>query len=68
MTIMPVFYIGASCDDNDACTANDQIDANCLCVGQFMDSDGDGVCDSDDVCPGGDDGIDTDGDGVPDFL
>jgi len=30
------------------------------------DGDGDGICDSDDVCPGFDDAIDTDGDGVPD--
>jgi hypothetical protein len=30
------------------------------------DSDGDGVCDDDDVCPGGDDSVDLDGDGVPD--
>ncbi len=30
------------------------------------DSDGDGVCDSNDVCPGFDDNIDTDGDGIPD--
>lgn len=29
------------------------------------DTDGDGVCDSDDVCPGGDDNMDADGDGVP---
>jgi len=30
------------------------------------DADGDGVCDSDDICPKGDDNIDTDGDGIPD--
>jgi hypothetical protein len=30
------------------------------------DSDGDGVCDSNDICPGFDDTIDTDGDGIPD--
>jgi hypothetical protein len=30
------------------------------------DADGDGVCDSEDVCPGGDDTMDTDGDGIPD--
>ncbi|MBW2262432.1 MAG: hypothetical protein JRG91_10705 [Deltaproteobacteria bacterium] len=30
------------------------------------DADGDGVCDEDDVCPGGDDTVDTDGDTVPD--
>ncbi len=30
------------------------------------DGDGDGVCDEDDACMGGDDGADADGDGVPD--
>jgi hypothetical protein len=30
------------------------------------DSDGDGVCDDEDICPAGDDNVDTDGDGVPD--
>ena len=32
----------------------------------FPDADGDGVCDEIDICPGGDDNIDTDGDLVPD--
>ncbi len=32
------------------------------------DADGDGVCDEDDICPGGDDTIDTDNDCVPDFC
>ena len=41
-----------SCQDADPCP----------------DSDGDGVCDADDICPGGDDNIDTDGDGIPDFC
>lgn len=31
-----------------------------------FDSDGDGVLDTDDICPGGDDNVDTDGDGIPD--
>ena len=30
------------------------------------DSDGDGVCDADDICPGFDDLLDADGDGTPD--
>jgi hypothetical protein len=30
------------------------------------DTDGDGVCDTDDICAGSDDGVDTDSDGVPD--
>lgn len=32
------------------------------------DSDSDGVCDAYDVCPGGDDNEDLDGDGLPDFC
>lgn len=32
------------------------------------DSDNDGVCDADDICEGGDDNIDSDGDGIPDFC
>jgi len=35
-------------------------------VGTFQDSDDDGVCDADDACPGFDDSVDTDGDGIPD--
>ena len=37
------------------------------CIDQgLMDSDGDGVCDDEDICPGFDDNIDADNDGVPD--
>lgn len=57
---------GSNCDDGNACTINDVLDANCNCVGTFQDSDGDGVCDADDACPGFDDSVDTDGDGIPD--
>ena len=34
--------------------------------GNCEDSDEDGVCDTDDVCPGFDDTVDSDGDGIPD--
>lgn len=44
---------GTACNDNDDCTSNDVYDANCNCAGTFVDGDGDGVCDADDVCPGG---------------
>ena len=47
--------------DANGCTATDA-----ATVGTTLDSDGDGVCDPDDVCPGFDDSIDTDGDGIPD--
>ncbi|MEM8899195.1 MAG: discoidin domain-containing protein, partial [Bacteroidota bacterium] len=36
------------------------------CNGNILDSDGDGVCDTNDVCEGGDDTLDNDEDGVPD--
>lgn len=37
-------------------------------IGGAPDSDGDGVPDSQDICPGGDDNVDSDGDFVPDFC
>ncbi|MDH3243443.1 MAG: Ig-like domain-containing protein, partial [Saprospiraceae bacterium] len=40
----------------------------CVIYDKCMDSDGDGVCDEDDICPGGDDMMDYDGDGIPDFC
>jgi hypothetical protein len=62
-------YPGATCDDGIGCTVNDVLDANCNCSGTpTNDSDGDGVCDGEDICPGGDDTIDSDGDGIPDFC
>ena len=45
--------IGDACDDGDACTINDTVDSNCNCTGTFVDDDGDGVCNADDLCPGG---------------
>ena len=72
-----VFYVtvgsscpdaGTPCDDGDDCTAGDVEDGNCNCAGIYADSDGDGVCDAEDVCDGGDDTVDTDGDGIPDFC
>ncbi|MEM8527616.1 MAG: choice-of-anchor B family protein [Bacteroidota bacterium] len=39
---------GAACDDGDACTTNDLLDANCNCAGTFTDADNDGVCVGDD--------------------
>lgn len=43
--------IGSACDDGDPCTIDDVFDAGCNCVGTFLDSDGDGVCDAEDDCP-----------------
>ncbi|MEM1327550.1 MAG: M36 family metallopeptidase [Bacteroidota bacterium] len=57
---------GTACDDGDDCTINDTFDNDCNCIGTFADSDNDGVCDADDVCPGFDDTMDSDNDGTPD--
>ena len=44
---------GTACDDHDECTINDAWSADCACSGTLLDSDGDGVCDFNDACPGG---------------
>ncbi len=58
--------IGTECNDWDACTIDDRYDANCECVGIFLDSDNDGICDANDLCEGSDDGYDEDNDTIPD--
>jgi len=57
---------GGACDDGDPCTINDNLDADCECVGLFVDSDNDTVCDALDRCPNFNDLIDADNDGVCD--
>lgn len=57
---------GVTCDDGDACTINDQLDADCNCVGVFADDDQDGICNTDDICPLGDDDLDENNNGTPD--
>ncbi len=47
----PTCDVGATCDDGDDCTLNDVINENCECAGTFADSDQDGVCDANDICP-----------------
>ncbi|MBL7952653.1 MAG: T9SS type A sorting domain-containing protein, partial [Flavobacteriales bacterium] len=43
---------GQSCNDNDPCTINDVITANCGCAGTPSgDTDNDGVCNAQDDCP-----------------
>ena len=44
-------YPGATCNDSDDCTIDDEYDSDCNCVGVFQDSDNDGTCDADDQCP-----------------
>ena len=41
---------GSPCDDDDPCTINDSLDADCNCIGQFNDTDNDGRCDALDQC------------------
>lgn len=54
------------CDDGDPCTTDDRYDDDCNCAGTLIDSDNDGVCDAYDQCPGFDDNIDTNNNGIPD--
>ncbi len=54
------------CDDNDECTINDHWNDDCECIGIYSDEDYDGVCDTNDMCPGFDDSLDYDNDGLPD--
>ncbi len=60
-------YPGAPCSDGNSCTS-DVLDANCICVSTFQDADNDGVCDAEDKCPGGDDALDSDNDGIPNYC
>lgn len=57
---------GTTCNDGNDCTINDVYDPICNCVGTLVDADADGVCDTDDICPGSDDLADADLDGIPD--
>ncbi len=61
--------IGSPCEDGNLCTTGEIFSSNCTCEGgQITDDDNDGVCDIFDICPGGDDSLDMDEDGTPDFC
>ena len=50
--------VGVPCNDNNPCTTDDVIDAACNCTGiPIADSDGDGICDTEDSCPSLDDSL-----------
>ncbi len=71
VTLTPIFVVGNctpgnACNDGDPCTENDVFDVDCNCAGTFADDDNDGVCNADDQCPGFDDNIDLNGNGIPD--
>jgi Secretion system C-terminal sorting domain/Thrombospondin type 3 repeat len=62
---------GCSCsqvtvDDDNLCTLDECVDG--VVTNTFQDADGDGVCDANDICPGGDDNMDADADGAPNFC
>ena len=67
------------CDDRDPNSTFAENDGDCDGIvneddafpddaGENFDSDGDGVGDNSDLCEGGDDSIDEDGNGVPDYC
>ena len=58
--------IGIPCNDGDTCTVLDAYDMDCNCIGIYLDSDGDGVCNTLDQCEGSADSLDIDLDGIPD--
>ena len=65
----PVHTYGSDNDFSVSLTVTDNLGAiNSITqlVSICLDSDGDGVCDDNDICADGDDTIDTDGDGIPD--
>jgi len=43
--------VGNPCNDGDICTILDIFNENCGCIGKYMDSDGDNICDGSDPCP-----------------
>ncbi len=63
-------FINSSCNDEDPCTINDKINAQCSCAGTFADEDNDGTCDAMDLCnqgpepgtPCNDDNVETSND------
>jgi len=54
------------CDDDDPCTLDNCVSSTGECENIFQDEDNDNVCDFYDICPNGDDNIDSDDDGIPD--
>ncbi len=43
---------GIPCDDYDACTVEDIVTPDCVCIGTFADVDDDGICDANDSVTG----------------
>lgn len=58
--------VGTPCDDGLDCSINDVIQLDCTCKGEIMDDDFDNICNEDDICPGFNDNIDENSNGIPD--
>lgn len=58
--------LGAPCDDGNPCTEGDSYHTDCNCYGIWADDDDDGICNESDECPGEDDFIDENENGIPD--
>ena len=43
--------LGQPCNDGNPCTTNDTYNSNCECVGNSLDTDGDGIANGCDECP-----------------
>ena len=64
-------FTSSDCDDGDPCTIDSVTGTgnNCMCTTEPAgDDDNDGACDALDVCPGFDDNMDGDSDGIPCLL
>ncbi len=58
LSLTPACAVGSPCDDGNSCTTNDAFNSSCECVGTpVADSDGDGICDENDICPNFDDNL-----------
>ncbi|NNK69084.1 MAG: T9SS type A sorting domain-containing protein [Flavobacteriaceae bacterium] len=67
----PIHTYSSDSDFTVSLTVTDNIgatDSTSQIVTTCLDTDSDGVCDDLDICQGGDDNVDTDGDGTPDFC
>ena len=69
-TTIPYNPPTSNCDDGDPCTTIDRYDTYCNCLGEYHDSDDDGVCDGLDNCPytSNPNQTDSDGDGDGDVC
>ena len=69
-TVTVEYQVCNDINTNSPATTTDDVcaTATVTITVNFGDDDGDGVLNNVDICPGGDDNLDNDGDGVPDFC